>query len=652
MIERRGDGSMQDVTASGALLEQVHILFTEGTATGLADGELLDRFLHDGRESGEAAFNVLVERHGPLVLSVCNQALRDRHAAEDAFQATFLVLARQARSIRNRDSVGSWLFGVASRAAARIRMMEARRRKYERRGASVRAHGEPGGGGASDAWPELHAEIARLPEKYRIPIVLCYFEGLTHEQAAGRLGWPVGTVKIRLARARDQLRWRLDRIGYGTAPLIPLEVFRPLGVTRVPRVLLESTTRAAARFVWGVGAGEIFISSDVLTLARGVLKTMAINPLRVAAITLFGVTALGLGAMVFAKQAVGERQTSSQPRPGSTSAPDSPQGALDGQSGMASAPTKDAPRPKILSLLGSTAYSQDSLCQIHSRFDCLVEKIFVGVGELVKKGDPLLELSSTELAVVKNAYQEADSEWRRAKEDAAKVNPGPHRELVMSKGIHSRNQMKAARDRLLQYGLTEEEIERARSESGAQKTRMTIRSPVDGLVTRRTVSLGQFYEPKYTLAEITQDDPLGINVGIDPRDAEYLEVGQRMTINFPFSERVEVAKVRSIRRELDPRTGKVIVRTSIPNSDHRLKPGTAVDIRLELAPVPKPTIAGSAPEERQTYTSLDERLNELERKMRRLLDEKDGRSTNDKILERLSELERKLDRVLSLPTAK
>ena len=130
---------MHPRSGSGNLRDQVEVLYTAGTAVGLSDCDLLERFLHHGQELAETAFAVLVQRHGPMVLRDCNQALRDRHAAEDAFQATFLVLARQARSIRQRDSLESWLFGVASRVAARIRMMESRRQRYERRGAIVRA---------------------------------------------------------------------------------------------------------------------------------------------------------------------------------------------------------------------------------------------------------------------------------------------------------------------------------------------------------------------------------------------------------------------------------------------------------------------------------------------------------------------------------
>ena len=139
-------------------------------------------------------------------------------------------------------------------------MMEARPQRFERRRASVRANGDTGVPDSSQPWPELHAEIALLPDKYRVPIVLCYFEGLTHEQTAAGLGWPVGTVKTRLSRAREQLRWRLERRGWSSALVIPAEYLQPLNAAAVPRLLLDSTTRAAARLVCGASVGE-FASS-------------------------------------------------------------------------------------------------------------------------------------------------------------------------------------------------------------------------------------------------------------------------------------------------------------------------------------------------------------------------------------------------------
>ena len=195
-----------DSGPSGAATRYLTALFQAGTAAGLGDRVLLERFA-DRRDAddpeAEAAFAALVERHGPMVLRVCRAMLGDRHEAEDAFQATFLVLASRARSIRRGDSVGAWLHGVALRVASRARWRAARRRHHERRHAEMTAATGAGGAG-TDRPPDdvdrvLHEEIGRLPEKYRRPVVLCYLEGLTHDQAADQLGWPVGTVRRRLA---------------------------------------------------------------------------------------------------------------------------------------------------------------------------------------------------------------------------------------------------------------------------------------------------------------------------------------------------------------------------------------------------------------------------------------------------------------------
>jgi RNA polymerase sigma factor (sigma-70 family) len=168
-----------------------------GSGSEESDAVLLGRFVD---QWDHAAFRDLVCRHGPMVLSVCRRIARDTHAADDAFQATFLLLVRRAGSVRKRESVGPWLFGVAQRVA------------LEARGAAIRTVApaipdrEPSGTGDPDPLEqdELHAavheELGRLPEKYRAPLVLCYFEGLPHEDVARRLGWPIGSVRGRIAR--------------------------------------------------------------------------------------------------------------------------------------------------------------------------------------------------------------------------------------------------------------------------------------------------------------------------------------------------------------------------------------------------------------------------------------------------------------------
>ncbi len=182
------------------LLRQIHRLWDLGTFAGLTDAQLLARFAARHEDGAELAFEALVERHGPMVFRVCRGVLRDEHAAEDAFQATFLVLARKARSLWVKDSLASWLHGVAHRVAARARSDAARRRRHERRLAEARG---PDGEiqrdhPRSEAWAILSEEIARLPETYRAPVVLCYLEAMSYQAAAASLGVTEDTVRGRL----------------------------------------------------------------------------------------------------------------------------------------------------------------------------------------------------------------------------------------------------------------------------------------------------------------------------------------------------------------------------------------------------------------------------------------------------------------------
>src|SRR5262249_51426242 len=176
----------------------------------LSDAQLLQRF---ATHREETAFATLVERHGRLVLGVCRQVLRHEQDAEDAFQATFLVLARKADSLRRQESLGAWLYRVAVNITRTAKANDARRRACERQPAIMSTRHSAEEAPPGDWQPLLHEEVGRLPAKYRAPVVLCYLGGRTNEEAARQLGWPVGTVKGRLARARDLLRARLARRG-------------------------------------------------------------------------------------------------------------------------------------------------------------------------------------------------------------------------------------------------------------------------------------------------------------------------------------------------------------------------------------------------------------------------------------------------------
>jgi RNA polymerase sigma factor (sigma-70 family) len=185
----------------------------------LSDENLLEQFLNGEDLDSQKAFGDLVERHGPMVLGICRHILNQHQDAEDAFQATFLVLAQKAATIRNRRVLAGWLHEVAHRIAVKARTSVVRRRTLERQGVAMSPPAiEPDNQDQTAAWnelrPVLHAEVERLPERYRIPVILSYLEGKTNEEVAALLRWPVGTVKGRLSRARDLLRARLSRRGW------------------------------------------------------------------------------------------------------------------------------------------------------------------------------------------------------------------------------------------------------------------------------------------------------------------------------------------------------------------------------------------------------------------------------------------------------
>ncbi len=243
---------MATTGATRALAAPLRTLWGVGVAAGLSDGQLIDGIVTADVQALEPSFQLLLERHGPMVLRVCQRMLNDPDDADDAFQATFLVLLRHADRIRDRSSVASWLHGVAARIAARARVEAARRRRIERRGVQPAAFRDAGAE-RRDLESLIEDELARLPAKYRAPIVLCYLEGRTHEVAAEQLGWPVGTVRGRLARARDLLRARLIRRGVTATAAFALahSVSENALSASVPVALCDATVRNAVQVASG-----------------------------------------------------------------------------------------------------------------------------------------------------------------------------------------------------------------------------------------------------------------------------------------------------------------------------------------------------------------------------------------------------------------
>jgi RNA polymerase sigma factor (sigma-70 family) len=271
------------------------------------DRQLLQRF---AGQREEAAFAALVQRHGPMVLGVCRRILHDPHDADDAFQATFLVLARKAGSLANPEKLANWLYGVACRTAARAKAEAARRRMRERQFTDMPpAEARPNGAESyQELRPVLDEELQRLPDRYRAPLVLCYLEGKTYAEAAQVLGWAEGTVSGRLARAREVLRGRLTRRGLTlSAGAFAAALSQSAAPAAVPPALADTTARAATLFAAAAGAG--IVSAPAAALAEGVLQTMFVTRRKIVAVLALLSSLLATGAGLFAYHALSTPQT-------------------------------------------------------------------------------------------------------------------------------------------------------------------------------------------------------------------------------------------------------------------------------------------------------------------------------------------------------
>jgi RNA polymerase sigma factor (sigma-70 family) len=307
--------------ASRSVVRQIESLFDGGPVSGLTDRQLLERFTAGRGPAGEAAFAALVGRHGPVVLGLCRQLLVDDHHAEDAFQAVFLVLAHKAPSIRDPDLLGNWLYGVTLRTARNARLRLARQRQKEGGDAMSRAELCSGTTAEIESSDQaalsheqaeaLHEEIDRLPGSFRHPIVFCYFEGLTLEEASRRLQSPVGTVGSRLARAREKLRRGLAR--RGLVPSVALAgALCPRSIrAAVPSQLSDVTTRAAIDFAARPAAGAT-ASTFARALACDVLRSMLLQNLGLVFTSVLFIAALATGAALLS-QSVRARDRLPQP---------------------------------------------------------------------------------------------------------------------------------------------------------------------------------------------------------------------------------------------------------------------------------------------------------------------------------------------------
>ncbi|MDG3004915.1 sigma-70 family RNA polymerase sigma factor [Paludisphaera mucosa] len=281
---------------------EVERLLRDGVDPPGGDARLLHRYL---AERDEAAFEAIVDRHGPLVLALCRRYLYDPADVDDAFQATFLVLLRKGAGLRDGDALSSWLYGVARRVAVRARSDVLRRRAREGGPDKVDEAVADPERPVDDSLETLDRELSRLPEKYRAPLVLCYLRGRTYDQAAAELGWPSGTVRSRMAKARTILHQRLTRQGVDASACLVL-LKADLAASLVPPSLVAATVAAAGRFAGLGGLAWLASASSpwpAAALAQGAISTMSPSPWKLLGLACTS-AALSAGAFAVASGAL------------------------------------------------------------------------------------------------------------------------------------------------------------------------------------------------------------------------------------------------------------------------------------------------------------------------------------------------------------
>ena len=283
-------------------LRDLRTLFRFGVVGDVSDGQLLGRFVDRRDEGAEEAFAMLVRRHGPMVFGVCRRVLSNSHEAEDAFQATFLVLARKAATIARRETLANWLYGVALRTAKDARSRTLRRQAREEHLTKLRVVCAPGEDRVEELRAILDEELARLPSRLRAPVLLCELGALSRQEAAKRLGIPEGTLSSRLARAKVLLRKRLTRRGLGLSmALLTASLAREAQAAVVPSALAEITIRAATLVAAGCSLTGL-VAASVYSLTEEVCQAMLFAKLKGILFGLVTIGAVTTGAIVLAQR--------------------------------------------------------------------------------------------------------------------------------------------------------------------------------------------------------------------------------------------------------------------------------------------------------------------------------------------------------------
>jgi cobalt-zinc-cadmium efflux system membrane fusion protein len=591
-------------------LRRLRGIIASRTNEGVSDAELLERFV--GRRD-ESAFEVLVRRYGGLVFNVCARLLRRAEDTEDVFQATFLALACKAGAIRRGESLGSWLYKVAYRGALRVRSGIARKRECMLTGLdlpSMQAGNDPG----PDLRSVLDAEINDLPEKYRVPVVLCYLEGKTTEEAARQLCCPRGTVCSRLSWARRRLRNRLVRRGLTLSAVALAEALAP---SPAPAALVSAAVDASVLFVSGQAAAGA-LPGSVVALTEGVLRAMLLAKLKTVAAVVFVVGLLGAGAGLCLERTCADR-------PGSTGVPVLVRGSGDGvrlppeataRMGvkLTEVKTRDTAPTRVLAFSGSLALDPERLNRVRCRF-APAEVVEIGkttgeagerelrAGDRVGKGQVLAVLFSVEVTQKKSDLLSASVQLRldemilERAEKAAKDGAVPEVFLLNARRTAEadRSAVSRARNTLLILGVPQEDIDAVLKEAekvGKHKPdpdrdrrwgRVELRAPDDGVLIERNLTRNEIVpDITHNLFQIARLGRLKVVVEI-PRDMSQADLVE--ALKRPWTIRTSDGREGTVRLDsisLSPDRPSAVVSGLIDNPEGHWRAGQLITASVTL----------------------------------------------------------------------
>jgi RND family efflux transporter MFP subunit len=566
---------------------------------GVSDAQLLDRF---AANRDEAAFELLLWRHSRLVFGVCARVLRDMHDAEDAFQATYLVLARRAGRIARREAVAGWLYKVAYRVALTARDRRARREAREK---LVAASEHPCAAPNAPASVEnmelrgiLDQEIGRLPARFRSVIVLCYLEGKSVDEAAMLLGCPRGTVASRLSRGRERLRARLA--GRGLAATAALAILSEANAAPRPLSLISTLTAAALRYTAKGAAANAALSHRITVLTEEVLRAMLLNQLKTSIVIVIAFAGILLVGSALAVSLQGPRGQEGEPQ---RNAEASRARQVGGEKQAGEKPVSEDPRTVTVSrpTQRKTAPYEEyagpleslRIVEVRPAVSGVVEKVGFKAGARVKKGDVLFVLDSraSQLALEKSEAELALAEAKKKRSDvdlARAVN------LRKAKSISNDEVDKFTEQAAIAEAavkIAKVEVARARLDLQAA----TVTAPMDGQAGRPLVEPGTLVfrgqDRATLLTTVTSSDPIGLTIEMDEqtflryqrhlREKQVKGAGSalRMALGdengFPHEGTLENFDDR-----INPKTGMVLVHGSFPNRGQTLLPGMFARVRI------------------------------------------------------------------------